>query len=369
MTTNLQTLHNKFGQSPWLDNLSRHLLDNGTTAGYIANGVRGVTSNPTIFEKALADSTAYDQAIQESGLHQADAETLYWQLAVVDIQRTADLLRPVFDESGDQDGFVSLEVSPELSHNAAATIAEGRDLHQRVDRPNLMIKVPATKECLPVITQLTSDGFNVNITLIFSIERYREVVDAYMTGLERRSGALNAVHSVASFFVSRVDTEVDARLAAINSDESRALMGKTAVAQARQAYQAFTELFSKDNPRWSALAERGATVQQPLWASTSTKNPDYDPLLYVTNLVAPNTVNTLPNATLDAIMQAPPETFSSDRGITPDTIWASGELLAQLEDLDVSLTEVTDLLEQQGVQKFHESFQTMLASLAAKMPA
>ena len=367
--TNLQKLHSEFNQSPWLDNLSRHFLDNGTIKNYIDNGVRGVTSNPTIFEKALADSTAYDQAIEASGLHQTDAETLYWQLAVADIQATADLLRPTFDTSNSQDGFVSLEVSPELSHDAEATVTEARDLHQRINRPNLMIKVPATKACLPAITQLISEGFNVNVTLIFSLERYREVVDAYMTGLEQRTDSLEQVHSVASFFVSRVDTEVDARLNALGSDEAQALTGKAAVAQARQAYQAFTELFSVDDARWSALASRGANVQRPLWASTSTKNPAYDPLLYVTNLVAPNTVNTLPNATLDAITQAPADTFNTERGITPDTIWASGELLARLENIGINMAEVTELLEQQGVQKFHESFQTMITSLAAKMPA
>jgi transaldolase len=369
LMTNLNNLHGLFQQSPWLDNLSRHLLDDGTIQGYIDKGIRGVTSNPTIFEKALADSTAYDQAIEESGLHKSDAETLYWQLAVADIQKTADLLRPVFDESGGQDGYVSLEVSPELSHDAEATIIEARDLRQRVNRPNLMIKVPATRECLAAITQLTSEGFCVNVTLIFSIERYREVVSAYMAGLEQCDGDPKKIHSVASFFVSRIDSEVDTRLVAINSEDSNVLLGKTAVAQARQAFQAFTEMFNKDDARWAALAERGATVQRPLWASTSTKNPSYNPLLYVTSLVAANTVNTLPNATLDAILQAPTETFSVECGITPDSIWASGELLARLEATGVNMAEVTALLEKQGIQKFHEAFQAMIASLAAKMPA
>lgn len=367
--TNLQKLHDEFNQSPWLDNLGRQFLDDGTIQRYIEAGVRGVTSNPSIFEKALAEETAYDGAIAASGLTQKDAETLYWQLAVEDIQRTADLLRPIFDTSGGQDGFVSLEVSPELAHDATRTIQEARELHDRIGRPNLMIKVPATKACLPAITQLTSQGFSLNVTLIFSLERYREVVEAYVQGLERYTGDLASVHSVASFFVSRVDTEVDARLTALGTEEARALTGKAAVAQARQAYQAFTELFSEANPRWSALAARHAHVQRPLWASTSVKNPDYDPLLYVTNLIAPNTVNTLPNGTLDAILAAPADTFVADKGIVPDTIWHSGELLAQLEALGIPMTDVTNLLEEQGVEKFQASFRTLLATLSAKMPA
>jgi transaldolase len=366
--TNLQLLYDKFGQSPWLDNLSRQMLDDGTIQKLIGDGIRGLTSNPTIFEKALSGSAAYDAAIAASNLGRGRVVDLYWNLAVEDIQRTADLLRPVFDTSAGNDGFVSLEVSPEIAEDSDDTINQGRDLWQRVNRPNLMIKVPATKACLPSIRRLTADGLNVNITLIFGLERYREVIDAFLSGLEAREGSLGSIHSVASFFVSRVDTEVDGRLEKMGSDLSQQFAGKAGLAQARLAYQIFTETFSDANPRWAALKARGANLQRPLWASTSTKNPTYDPLLYVKGLIAPHTVNTLPNATIDTLEQT--ENSVSKLSITAETIAAARTHLEQLEQAcDIRMSEVADLLEEQGIEKFHASFASLITALAAKMPA
>lgn len=366
--TNLQLLHSTFDQSPWLDNLSRKMLDDNTIKNLIADGIRGLTSNPTIFEKALSDSTAYDAAIAASGMKRDAALALYWQLAVEDIQRTADLLRPVFDASNGADGYVSLEVSPEIAEDANDTIAQAHDLWQRVNRPNLMIKVPATKACLPAIKQLTADGLNVNITLIFGLERYREVIEAFFSGLEMRQEPIDHIHSVASFFVSRVDTEVDGRLEKAGTDMAHQFAGKAGLAQARLAYKIFTDTFSDSNPRWTSLHERGANIQRPLWASTSTKNPAYDPLLYVKGLIAPHTVNTLPNATIDTLEQT--DNSVSSLGITPETMQAADDYLRQLEQTcGIHMPDIADLLEKQGIEKFHASFTSLLTALAAKMPA
>ena len=366
--TNLQLLHELFDQSPWLDNLSREMLGNGTIKSFVSDGIRGLTSNPTIFEKALSGSDAYDAAITASGLKRNDALTLYWQLAVEDIQQTADLLRPVFDASNGADGYVSLEVSPEIADDANSTIAQGHDLWQRVNRPNLMIKVPATKACLPAIKQLTIDGINVNITLIFGLERYREVIEAFLSGLEARQEPIASIHSVASFFVSRVDTEVDGRLEKIGADALQEFGGKSGLAQARLAYQIFTETFASSNARWATLQSAGANIQRPLWASTSTKNPAYDPLLYIKGLIAPNTINTLPNATIDILEQTSGSV--SALGITPQTISEAQDYLTRLEQAyGIRMPEVANLLEVQGVEKFHASFTSLLTALAAKMPA
>jgi transaldolase len=364
----LHILHDTFQQSPWLDNLSRHLLDEGRIAKLIDEGIRGLTSNPTIFEKAFADSDAYDAAIASSGLTKNSVQQLYWELAIADIQRTADLLKPVFDDSKGQDGFVSLEVSPELAHDATATIAQAHELWQKIDRPNLMIKVPATEDCLPAIKQLIADGLNVNVTLIFSLERYQRVIEAYMDGLESHEGPLDNIHSVASFFISRVDSEVDARLAQLGGEHASQLAGQAGVAQARLAYQLFSQSFTADNPRWSALQARSAAVQRPLWASTSVKNPAYDPLLYVKSLLAPSTVNTLPDVTIEAIQHAPYDAFSHETGITAEGLQQAQVTLSALADVGVNMSDVTNLLETEGVQKFHGSFMSMLATLSAKMP-
>lgn len=367
LMADLHVLHDSFQQSPWLDNLSRHLLDDGTIAAFIDGGVRGLTSNPTIFEKAFADLAAYDDAIQASGLTKGSVQDLYWQLAIEDVQRVADLLQPVFSSSNGQDGFVSLEVSPELAHDTEATINQARELWQRLNRPNVMIKVPATEACLPAISQLISDGLNINVTLIFSLERYRQVIDAYLTGLERREGSLDSIHSVASFFVSRVDTAIDPYLEQLGRDEARQLLGHAAVAQAQCAYGIFLEACASE--RWQNLQNRGATLQRPLWASTSVKNPAYDPLLYVTNLLAANTVNTMPDGTITAIQHAPYDLFNNQSVITEATLQDAGNVLQALQNLGIDMHHVTTDLETEGVQKFHQSFMSMLETLAAKMPA
>lgn len=364
--TNLQILSTQFKQSPWLDNLSRELLDNGTIEKLINDGVRGLTSNPTIFEKALTGSSAYDAAISASGLAKTAVESLYWQLAEADIQRTADLLSPVFNSSQHQDGYVSLEVSPDLAQNAAETITQAHELWQRVNRPNLMIKVPATEACLPAIKQLISDGLNINITLIFDLDRYQAVIDAYLSGLEARTGPLEDIHSVASFFVSRVDTEIDEQLEKIGTADAQQAKGKAAVAQARLAYRIFTKNFNEDNQRWAQLMAKGASRQRPLWASTSTKNPDYDPLMYIKGLVAPDTVNTIPDATIALIDDA--STSITEIGITPQNMAEAEEFLNRLEAVGVDMAKVGKLLEEQGVAKFHASFKALLTALAAKMP-
>jgi transaldolase len=364
---NLQILHQDFKQSPWLDNLSRELLVNGTIEKLITDGVRGLTSNPTIFEKALTGSTAYDEAISGSGLSSQKVTDLYWQLAIADIQSTADLLLPIFTDSNGEDGYVSLEVSPEYAQDAEATIQQAHELWDKVNRPNLMIKVPATKACLPAISQLITDGLNINITLIFSLERYQEVVDAYLSGLEASRLNIHNIHSVASFFVSRVDSEVDNRLDALALPEALALKGKIAVAQAQQAYAIFLDNFKDSNPRWSELAAQGAHIQKPLWASTSTKNPEYDPLLYIKSLIAPNTVNTIPDATIALIN----DTAGSihELGITVESMDKSSALFEQAERIGIDITDVGNVLETEGLLKFQTSFRQLLTALAAKMPA
>ncbi len=363
--TNLDTMHNKFNQSPWLDNLSREMLDNGSIKKLIDQGVRGLTSNPTIFEKALSDSTAYDEAIKDKKTLTSDAENIYWQLAVEDIQSAADLLLTTYESSNHEDGYVSLEVSPNLAQDADSTLKQARELWQKVNRPNLMIKVPATKACLPVVSKLISEGINVNITLIFSLERYQEVIDAYITGLESANDDISKVHSVASFFVSRIDTEIDMRLEQSKSDDNKDLSGKAAIAQARLAYEIFSNQFNGSNPRWINLSQKGANKQRPLWASTSTKNPSYDPLMYITNLIAEDTVNTIPNKTIDTINET--DNCIATIGITEDSIKSSKELLNQLENNGISLKDVAETLESQGLKKFQDSFTSLLKALNSKM--
>ncbi|HEX5513607.1 MAG TPA: transaldolase, partial [Gammaproteobacteria bacterium] len=291
-----------FGQSVWYDNIHRTMLRTGELARLVAeDGVTGVTSNPTIFEKAIIGGKAYDDAI-EAAVRQHpdwDAAELFNHLAVEDIRAAADVLRPVYVATNGQDGMVSIEVSPTLAHNAAGTVAEARKLHAWVDRPNVMIKVPATVEGLTAIETLIADGINVNVTLLFAVERYAAVAEAFIRGLEQRAAAgkpVDHVASVASFFVSRVDTAVDKQLEQLNAD--RALLGKAAIANARAAYQVFLEIF--DGARFRDLKAAGAQVQRLLWASTGTKNPNYSDVLYVEELIADRTVNTMPPATYDA---------------------------------------------------------------------
>ena len=357
--TALVELHRAGGQSPWLDNLKRSWITGGELARWVERGCRGVTSNPTIFQKAMTSGDAYDGELAELAAGGAGTEESYWQLVTGDIGAALAVLRPVHDASGGVDGYVSVEVAPELAHDAAATVEAARQLHDRIDAPNLYVKVPATAAGVEALRTLTAEGRSINVTLIFSLARYEEVIEAYLAGLESRPGDLSGVSGVASFFVSRVDTEVDRRLAAVGTPAAEALQGRIAVAQAKLAYATFRRCFS--GARWEALAARGARLQRPLWASTSTKNPAYPDTLYVDNLIGPDTVNTLPEATIEAF---------EDHGTVARTIDAdvdaAGEALAALATAGVDLAEVAEVLEAEGVAAFAKSFDELLDSLARR---
>jgi transaldolase len=360
--TKLIPLFTEHGQSPWLDNLTRGYLRDGTLARFIADGIRGVTANPAIFARAIEGSSAYDKqfaALIEAGSSVADA---YWELVLADISGALSLLRPIYDEGGGCDGFASIEVAPEIAHDTAATVAAARGLHERIAQPNLFVKIPATAAGVPAIQAMIAEGRSINITLIFSLARYGEVIEAYLSGLEAHAAAggdLSGVHSVASFFVSRVDTEVDRRLEKVGTDEARVLRGRAAVAQAKLAYQMFLERFSGE--RWDALAAAGAHVQRPLWASTSTKNAAYSDTLYVDNLIGPDTVNTLPEVAIAAF---------EDHGVmerTIDTdIAGAAAAMEGLAAAGIDMDDVGRVLEEQGVASFHDSFAHVLGALAAK---
>ena len=359
--TRLHELYDQAGQSPWLDNLSRPSIQSGALQHLVDDGIRGVTSNPTIFQKAIMGSDAYDAQFRDL-IATKPVEDGYWDLVIQDITDALAVLRPVHDGAGGADGFVSIEVSPLIANDTDATITDARRLHERIAQPNLMVKIPATAAGVPAIRQMTAEGRNINITLIFSLDRYAEVIEAYLGGLEdfaAGGGDVSTVHSVASFFVSRVDTEVDRRLEAVGGDEALGLRGKTAVAQAKLAYQVFLDRFGDE--RWAALAAKGAHVQRPLWASTSTKNPAYPDLLYVNTLVAPDTVNTLPDATIKAFL---------DHGVTAPTITEGvEEAAAVLEGLDrigVDLDDVGTTLEEEGVASFVKSYDELLQALTDK---
>jgi transaldolase len=360
------------GQSVWLDYIRRGILDNGELERMIREShVRGVTSNPAIFEQAIARSDDYDDELELLAAEGAEALEVYETLAISDIQRAADLFRGIYDSSGGGDGFVSLEVSPELAHDTAGSLAEARRLWAAVSRPNVMIKVPGTDEALPVIEQLLAEGVNVNITLLFSLEGYEKVMEAYLKGLERRAAEghpLDHVASVASFFVSRVDTAVDKlledRLAGAHDDAERtrirSLFGKAAVANAKLAYLRFQEVFG--GARFARLRERGALVQRPLWASTSTKNPDYRDVVYVEELIGPDTVNTMPLATVEAF---------ADHGVARRTVDErvdeAKQVIADLEELGIDFAAVTHQLQLDGVEKFVDPFRHMLRKIDEKL--
>ncbi|ANC30299.1 transaldolase [Isoptericola dokdonensis] len=353
------------GVSVWLDDLSRERLRSGNLAELVATrGVVGVTTNPTIFAGALSGGDAYDAALAE--LTGTDVEAAVERITTDDVRQAADVLRPVYDATGTVDGRVSIEVDPRLARDTAATVATAERLWATVDRPNVMIKIPATVEGLPAITAALAQGISVNVTLIFSIERYRAVMDAFVTGLEQARAAghdLAPIGSVASFFVSRVDAAVDAALTDVGTPEALALRGRAAIANARLAHAAYAEVFASD--RWQALAAAGAHPQRPLWASTGVKNPDYPDTLYVTELVAPGVVNTMPQGTLDAV---------ADHGeITGDTVTGRGEeaaaTLAAVEAQGVSLDEVTAQLEAEGVTKFEVSWDELLTTTKTGLDA
>ncbi|MDT5207242.1 MAG: transaldolase [Mycobacterium sp.] len=347
------------GVSVWLDDLSRQRLQSGNLQELIdTKCVVGVTTNPSIFQKALAEGDAYEGQVTELAERGADVEATIRTVTTDDVRNACDVLHPQWEASDGVDGRVSIEVDPRLAHDADKTAKQAIELWKIVDRPNLFIKIPATEDGIPAITATLAEGISVNVTLIFSVERHRAVMDAYLEGLEKAKQAghdLSKIHSVASFFVSRVDTEIDKRLEKIGSDDAKALMGKAAVANARLAYAAYQEVFVGGD-RFTKLEADGARVQRPLWASTGVKNPDYSDTLYVTELVAPNTVNTMPEKTIEAV---------ADHGeVTGDTVSGTAaqaqEVFDQLEAIGIDLTDVFLVLENEGVQKFEESWTELL---------
>ncbi|MBT2414753.1 transaldolase [Streptomyces sp. ISL-12] len=353
------------GVSVWLDDLSRTRIESGDLARLVATGgVVGVTTNPSIFQAAIGSGAGYEEQLADLAVRGVTVDEAVRMMTTADVRAAADVLRPVYEASGGRDGRVSIEVDPRLAHDTAATIAEARQLFWLVDRPNVMIKIPATKAGLPAITEVIGAGISVNVTLIFSLERYREVMDAYLAGLERARAAghdLATVHSVASFFVSRVDSEIDKRLTVLGTDEALALKGKAALANARLAYAAYEEVFAGD--RFTALAGTGAHRQRPLWASTGVKDPAYRDTLYVEELVAPGTVNTMPEATLEA---------TADHGdVQGDTVtggYAQARAdLAAVERLGISYDEVVEQLEREGVTKFEAAWQDLLDAVTKSL--
>jgi transaldolase len=356
-------LHEEFGQSPWLDNLKRGYLTSGQLTELREGGIRGLTSNPTIFQKAIADSADYDEQYRAIATDGGLVVDDYWALVTQDIHGACDVFAPLYDSSDASDGFVSVEVAPSLADDSAGTEAAARHLHETIARRNLMVKIPATAAGIAPIRQMLCEGRNTNITLIFSLDRYQEVMGAYLDGLEAygaTDGAdFSTVASVASFFISRVDTEVDRRLEAIGTPEALALRGKAAVAQGKLAYQQFRRTFS--GPRWEALAERGARVQRPLWASTSTKNKAYPDTLYVDELIGPDTINTLPEATIEAFEDHGTLVRRVDADL--DAAEATWQALA---DIGVDMDDVAGVLEREGVASFEKSFDELLDALQAK---
>jgi len=366
--TRLQDLYEIGGQSPWLDNLRRDWIENGQLQELIDLGVRGITSNPTIFAKAISERDTYDDQFRTL-MKDHTVEGAYWEMAITDIRDALAMLRPLYDESDAEDGYVSLEVSPAVAHDTEATVRDARNFHEQIAEPNLFVKVPATKAGVPAIEALIGEGRNINVTLIFGLDRYDEVMEAYLRGLEAlvaagRAGDTPRTASVASFFVSRVDTEVDRRLEALAGGDDGdpailGLRGTAAVAQAQVAYQHFQRTFSGD--RWEALSAQGARVQRPLWASTSTKNPAYADLLYVDNLIGPASVNTMPEGTLRAFE----EHGTLHRAVDADPA-AAAAALDRLRDAGIDMEDVEQTLEDEGVHSFAKSYDELLQSLGDK---
>ena len=351
----------ELGQSVWIDFLSRQLLRSGELARMAEeDAVVGVTSNPTIFQKAISEGDAYDEQFKEVLAEEDDAKEVFLRLAVQDVQNACDLLRAVWDGGQGQDGYVSIEVDPNLAYDTDATIAEAQRLHDLVDKPNCFVKIPATKDGLPAIEEMIARGRNINVTLIFSLERYAEVVEAYVRGLERlvESGRdPTRVASVASFFVSRVDTEADRRLEEVGAPDD--LKGKLAVANAKLAYQRYKELFSGD--RWEALHAKGARAQRCLWASTSTKNPEYRDVLYVEDLIGPETVNTMPEETIRAFQDHGEVALTLEQDLDE-----ARRVFERIAEAGVDYDDVVDTLEREGVEKFADSFRELLDGVRAK---
>ncbi|WP_037321172.1 transaldolase [Amycolatopsis orientalis] len=353
------------GVSIWLDDLSRERLNTGNLAGLIRDKhVVGVTTNPTIFANAMSKGEAYDEQTRELAARGADVEATIRELTTTDVRNAADLFRDVYNATNGVDGRVSIEVDPRLAKDSDKTVAEAQDLWKTVDRPNVLIKIPATEEGLPAITKTLAEGISVNVTLIFSVERYKAVIEAYFAGLEQAKANghdLKGIHSVASFFVSRVDTEIDKRLDAIGTEAATALRGEAAIANARLAYAAFEELFSSD--RWKALADAGANAQRPLWASTGVKDPQYSDTRYVDQLVVKDTVNTMPEKTLDAA--------GDHAEITGDTVTGKGPdaqiVFDKLRVVGIDIDDVFKVLEDEGVEKFEKSWTELLETVNGQL--
>ena len=353
------------GVSIWLDDLSRETLTSGQLQELIdSRYVVGVTTNPTIFATALSKGDAYTEQLRRIADEGKDVDAAVFDITTADVQHACDIMRPVFDRTDGEDGRVSIEVEPQFAHDTAKTVASARALAAAVDRPNAYVKIPATVEGLPAIAQCLAEGISINVTLIFSLDRYRGVMQSFLTGLEQARDAgrdLSAIRSVASFFVSRVDSEVDKRLDAIGTDEAASLRGKAGIANARLAFQAYEEVFS--TPRWEVLAADGAHPQRPLWASTGVKDPAYPDTMYVTELVTRGVVNTMPHKTMEAM---------ADHGtVTGDTVRASYDdaraVLDALERLGVSYADVTAQLEREGVEKFEKSWAELLSSVSDEL--
>ena len=371
--SNSLTQLNDLGQSPWIDFIRRTFMTNGDFGKLISAGeIRGATSNPTIFEKAIGGSNDYDDQLKDlvrQGI--TDPKKIFDELSIADIQMAADILRPVYDAANGKDGFISLEVSPGAANDTEATLSEARYLWGRVNRPNLMIKVPATPEGVPAVETLLSEGINVNITLIFALDVHQAVMNAFLGGLEKRAAAgqpIDRIASVASFFVSRVDTEADKRLAALAEAETDAarkaqilgLQGKAAIANAKLAYELFQSVFASD--RFTALHAKGAQVQRPLWASTSTKNPNYRDVIYVEQLIGPDTVNTMPPATIDAFR---------DHGVAVETLTqdlaSAHQTFDDLKAIGIDMADVTHKLQIDGVKLFADSYNNLMDETAKKV--
>jgi transaldolase len=353
---------NSLGQSVWLDYIQRSLIESGKLEDYVIKGLSGVTSNPTIFDQAISSGSEYDDEIQSLAVQNEAVQEIYEAIAVRDIQLASQVLRPVYDDTDGLDGYVSLEVNPHLAHDTQGTIAEVRRLWQRVDRPNVMIKVPATAEGLPAIQTLTADGCNINVTLMFSLEQYDLVAEAFITGLEQYAedgGDPSQIASVASFFVSRIDSKIDQILDIFDDSQIVELKGKTGLAYAKLAYQRYKGKFS--GRRWERLAAKGARVQRVLYGSTSTKNPDYPDTLYVDNLIGQDTINTLPPSTLEAFL---------DHGSAAPTLESDLEQarkqLDHLAELEIDLEKAAMELLTEGVKKFADSYDALIGSITEK---
>jgi transaldolase len=357
--TKLRALHEEHGQSPWLDNLERGYFKGGKLERLLAAGIRGITANPTIISNAISGSADYAEEYERAIRSGSSVKDAYWELVLSDIRTALGVLRPLYEDSEGGDGFVSVEVDPALAADTAGTIQATRGMHRRINEPNLLVKIPATAEGIPAIRGTIAEGLSVNVTLIFSLERYRQVIAAYLSGMEEflsKGEDPSVVHSVASFFVSRVDTEVDRRLEAIGGDRALALRGRTAIAQAKVAYTLYRTAFSGE--RWEAVAARGTRSQRPLWASTSTKTDRYPDTMYVDSLIGPDTINTLPETTLEAF-----EDHGRVSRTVDEDVDEAFDVLERIAAFGIDLEDVGRTLEAQGVAKFVESFDESLAIL------